>query len=149
MATHLLPTLGSKFVKPVMLPPGRARLATTPWVTGSLTPVKTIGTVRVASCAPRTAEMALARIKSGARFSNSEAVARARSTSEPPVIDCEIATNRPPKFIEALLEHGDTGMRLRVVLRQHHQYANAPHPLRLLRARRERPRCRRAAEAAI
>ena len=34
-------------MKPVMLPPGRERLSTKPWPTGSVTSVKTIGTVRV------------------------------------------------------------------------------------------------------
>ncbi len=40
---HLLPIEGSKFVKPVTLLPGRARLATKPLPTGSATCVKTIG----------------------------------------------------------------------------------------------------------
>ena len=40
----------SNDVKPVMLPPGRARLSTKPAPTGSTTPTNTIGTVRVACC---------------------------------------------------------------------------------------------------
>src|SRR5262249_38749351 len=36
-------------------------------------------------------------------------------------------------------------LRYQIVRRETHEYADAPHPL-LLRARRERPRCRRAAE---
>jgi hypothetical protein len=39
--------LGSKLVKPVMLPPGCARLATKPAATGSLTSVNTIGMLLV------------------------------------------------------------------------------------------------------
>ncbi len=41
-------------VNPVMFPPGRARLSTTPLVTGSDTFPKTIGIVRVAFLAART-----------------------------------------------------------------------------------------------
>ena len=37
-------------------------------------------------------------------------------------------------------------LHFRIVLGEAHEHADAPHPLRLLRARRERPRRRRAAE---
>jgi hypothetical protein len=40
--------LGSSSPKPVMFPPGCARLGTKPWPTGSATPTKTMGIVRVA-----------------------------------------------------------------------------------------------------
>ena len=40
----------SNEMKPVVLPPGRARLATKPALTGSAMPTNTIGTVRVACC---------------------------------------------------------------------------------------------------
>jgi penicillin-insensitive murein DD-endopeptidase len=46
--THLPPISGSKLLKPVMLPPGRDRLATKPSPTGSATTAKTIGMVAVA-----------------------------------------------------------------------------------------------------
>jgi hypothetical protein len=45
-----LRTENSKSVKPVVLPPGLAQLATKPCVTGSTVPTNTRGTVRVASC---------------------------------------------------------------------------------------------------
>jgi hypothetical protein len=38
------------------------------------------------------------------------------------------------------------GLCLRIVFAVRHQHANPPHPLLLLRARRERPRCRRSAK---
>src|SRR5215470_9129987 len=41
-SSHLLAIDGSKFVKPVRLPPGRARLCTTPAVTGSPTCTNTV-----------------------------------------------------------------------------------------------------------
>jgi hypothetical protein len=37
-------------------------------------------------------------------------------------------------------------LRFRIILGCRHQHADAPHALALLRARRERPRSRRAAE---
>src|SRR5205085_2659005 len=58
-STHLPAILGSKFVKPVMLPPGRARLLTYPRSTGSLTPANTIGVVRVARCNAAVGPVAL------------------------------------------------------------------------------------------
>src|SRR5204862_6875376 len=48
-SSHLLAIDGSKFVKPVRLPPGRASRCTTPAVTGSLTCTNTVGVVRVVS----------------------------------------------------------------------------------------------------
>src|SRR5262249_52108915 len=146
-STHLPPTLGSRFVNPVVLPPGRARLATKPWATGSLTPVNTIGTVCVACCAPRRAEMALARIRSGARLSNAKGVARSPSglRNAPPIVDREIATDGPAQLLEALLERGDAPLGLRITLSQHHQHPDPPHAVGLLRPHRQRPR-RRTAE---
>src|SRR5262245_25190419 len=47
-SNHLPPIPNSYGVKPVTLPPGRARLSTNPAPTGSGTFVNTIGTVRVA-----------------------------------------------------------------------------------------------------
>ena len=44
-------------VKPVALPPGRAKLATKPAPTGSVTTTNTIGTVRVACCNGATVEL--------------------------------------------------------------------------------------------
>src|SRR5215471_6763988 len=44
------------------------------------------------------------------------------------------------------MERRDPGLSFRIVRARGHQHADAPHPLALLRARRERPRRRRAAE---
>jgi hypothetical protein len=51
--------------KPVMLPPGRARLATKPCPTGSLTLAKTMGMVWVACLSAATIGVLLATIRSG------------------------------------------------------------------------------------
>src|SRR5262249_9013489 len=50
MRTHLPLMPNSNKVKPVVLPPGRARLSTNPAPTGSITVTNTIGTVRVTRC---------------------------------------------------------------------------------------------------
>jgi hypothetical protein len=44
------------------------------------------------------------------------------------------------------MERCDAGLSFRIIRSRVHEHADAPHPLRLLRARRERPRHRRAAE---
>src|SRR5262249_56331399 len=43
-------------------------------------------------------------------------------------------------------ERKEPGLSFRIVCREGHQHADAPHALALLRPRRERPRHRRAAE---
>jgi hypothetical protein len=80
------PVLGSKLdnqlamnLKPVALPPGRARLWTKPAPTGSATAANTIGTVRVTfSNGPRV-EAPVANMTSGARATNSAAFLRTAS----------------------------------------------------------------------
>jgi hypothetical protein len=49
-------------------------------------------------------------------------------------------------LLQPLLKRGKTGPSLSIIGGQVHEHANAPHPLTLLRARRERPRCDRTAE---
>jgi hypothetical protein len=44
------------------------------------------------------------------------------------------------------MRHGICSLQFRISLSAAHQHADAPHPLGLLRTRRERPSCRRAAE---
>src|SRR6516162_265101 len=60
-------------MKPVVLPPGRARLWTSPPPTGSMTPAKTIGTLRFACCNAATFGLPPARITSGESASSSAA----------------------------------------------------------------------------
>src|SRR6516164_6330355 len=63
-SSHFLAIEGSKFVNPVRLPPGRARLCTTPAVTGSLSCTNTVGVVRVVSLTAAATGVGLARITS-------------------------------------------------------------------------------------
>ena len=52
----------------------------------------------------------------------------------------------PSELLKSLPEYRHVGLILRVALGSHHQDAEAPHPVALLRPCRERPRGRRAAE---
>jgi hypothetical protein len=63
-------------MKPVALPPGRARLATKPAPTGSVTPAKTIGKARLTCCSAATLTVPLAKMMSGASATNSVAYLR-------------------------------------------------------------------------
>jgi hypothetical protein len=51
-----------------------------------------------------------------------------------------------PQFAEPLQESRVAGLKFRIVRHARHEHADAPHALALLRARRERPRDRCAAE---
>src|SRR5262249_44115111 len=73
----------SNDMKPVALPPGRARLSTKPAPTGSPTIGNTIGTVRVACSNGPTFAVPEAKITSGASATNSAAYLRTRSASPP------------------------------------------------------------------
>jgi hypothetical protein len=64
----------------------------------------------------------------------------------PPIVNAQVAANRPAQFLQALRDGRDTCRRFRIVCGQRHEHTDASHPLNLLRARRKRP-CRRAAEA--
>ena len=63
-SSHFPARLYSNDMKPVALPPGRARLSTKPAPTGSMTNGNTIGTVRVACSNGPTAEAPWARMTS-------------------------------------------------------------------------------------
>src|SRR5262249_18339816 len=61
-------------------------------------------------------------------------------------IDADIAALRPSEPLELLSKFHDARLGFRIVLGQAHQHPDAPHCLRLLRARRERPSDGSAAE---
>ena len=68
------PMMGkSKEVKPVMLPPGRAKLETKPCPTGSMVTQKTIGMARVACFSATTGDVPLVTIRSGGELASSAA----------------------------------------------------------------------------
>src|SRR5262249_33978770 len=60
-------------------------------------------------------------------------------------LDLDVAAFGPAQFTKSLQERCEAGASFRIVCGPVYQHADAPHPLSLLRARRQRPR-RRAAE---
>src|SRR5262249_16993314 len=64
--------------------------------------------------------------------------------SGPPSVDPDVTALRPAELLETLSERGDAKLCFRIALGKAHQYTDPPHPVRLLRARRERPGGRRA-----
>src|SRR5215475_3946794 len=64
----------------------------------------------------------------------------------PAVVDAHISPDDPAQFAEPLEERCIAGLSFGIVRHPGHKHADAPNTLRLLRARRERPRDGRAAE---
>src|ERR1051325_3999744 len=80
ISSSLFPLIsGASVDNPVMFPPGRARLGTSPFPTGSLSCAVTMGIVTVASLAARVAAGPLVRITSTLRRTSSAARPRSRS----------------------------------------------------------------------
>jgi hypothetical protein len=80
---RLLVKIAAMFVMPVMLPPGCARLSTRPVVTGSVTPMNTIGIVVVACLAACAAFVVTATRTSGLGSTSSAASAGSRPNPPP------------------------------------------------------------------
>src|SRR6516162_2818975 len=128
---------------PVTLPPGRARLATKPMPTGSSTSAKTMGTADDACFAasaafpPVTMTCTLSRANSAA--------SSAERSARPSAQGYWIATVRPvgpAKFVQPL--HESRSPRRPGGGASRPQIADGREFRRLLRARRERPRCHAA-----
>ena len=108
--------LYSNSMKPVTLPPGRARLSTKPAPTGSATIANTIGTVRVAcSNGPTVAlpgqdDVRRERDQFRRIFANAVGIARA-----PADVDPHVAADRPAQFLQPLQERRDAGLSFRIV----------------------------------
>src|SRR5262249_29770605 len=62
----------------------------------------------------------------------------------PTIVDPHVAADGPAKFPEPLQERRIAGLCFRLVRSDGGKHADPPHALALLRARRERPRCRAA-----
>jgi hypothetical protein len=61
-------------------------------------------------------------------------------------VDADIAAFRPSTLFQPLPECREASLALRIVFGECQEHADAAHPARLLRARRERPCQRRPAE---
>src|SRR5262249_57018420 len=59
-------------------------------------------------------------------------------------VDVHVATDDPAQQSQLLMKRCDAGLEDGIVWSCGQQHAYAAHPLRLLRAHRERPRCRAA-----
>src|SRR6516164_7274129 len=64
----------------------------------------------------------------------------------PPYVDPQVAAVGPAQLLQSLHERRKAGLSFRIVRCEWREHADAPHPFRLLRPRRERPRDRRAAK---
>jgi hypothetical protein len=62
----------------------------------------------------------------------------------PAGVDPDIAAVAPSQLLQALLERRQLDLAAWIVRGPVHEHTEPPHPLGLLRARRERPHCRRA-----
>jgi hypothetical protein len=67
-------------------------------------------------------------------------------TGAPAGVDPHVAAIDPAQLLQALQECREASLAFRIVRRQAHEHADAPHLLGLLRARHERPRRCRAGE---
>src|SRR5262249_34993206 len=67
-------------------------------------------------------------------------------TGAPAVVDPHVAAVTPAQLLQAGSEHCQTGLVIRTIGNRVGEHGDATHLLRLLRARRERPRDSRAAE---
>src|SRR5262245_49576560 len=70
----------------------------------------------------------------------------ARVAGGPAILDPDVATIPPTKVRKRLRKRGNQGLLIGITLFSSHQHADAPHLIRLLPARRDRPRGRGAAE---
>src|SRR5262249_54571853 len=69
-----------------------------------------------------------------------------RIAGGPTKVDPDVAAVDPSKLLKSLLDDRDATLRFWIIFGEHHEHTDPPHPLALLRARRKRPRRRRAAE---
>src|SRR5262245_15932291 len=139
----------SKLVKPVTLLPGRARLATKPWPTGSATRTNTIG--RDVCLPPQGGDRERTTCYDHLcwqpnQFSRVGAHLVEIGTGVS-IIDLNVMAGHPSDRLESLTQRLKIKLCIRIVLSYAQQHADASHPLALLCAHRERPR-RRAAEQA-
>src|SRR3954451_14401824 len=147
-SSRFAPIPNSAVVKPVALPPGRARLSTKPAPTGSGVCTNTMATVRLGrlqgphdGTAGGDDHVRRERDQLRSVFVDVFGIA-----SAPTGVNPHVAAVYPPQLLQALPEGGDAGQRFDIVRSQTREHADAPHALALLRTRRARPRNCLAAE---
>ena len=141
IASHLPVTLASYCITPVILPPGRGRLATKPEPIGSATPANTIGIVLLSRCSAVTISVAVCEdrvwLEGDQLFCDHLRLSAGRCKA---IVEAHIATFGPSTLFKPLPESFEAGLCFRIVLGEAYQHADVPHPVGLLSARRERPR---------
>src|SRR5262249_33712009 len=65
-------------------------------------------------------------------------------TRAPAIVDLHIPADCPAQLLQPLMESREARLSFRIIGGEIHEHADAPHPLALLRIRRERPRGRAA-----
>ena len=116
-SSHFPLRLYSNWIKPVALPPGRARLSTKPEPTGSGTITNTIGTVRVACSSgarpkgpPGYDDVRRKRDQFRSIFARVGGIAPHHSGRR-----CDVAAVGPAQLRQPLQECRDAGLRFRIV----------------------------------
>src|SRR4029450_4804991 len=134
-SSHLPPTEKSTKSKPVMLPPGRARLLTKPWTTGAAICTNTMGMVVVSCRSAATLGVVLARDHVGFERDQLRCISLEALTiaGGPSIVEPGCGPVSPSKFSQPLAESPLEGLRLRIGRGKPHQHADAAHPLPLLR----------------
>src|SRR5262245_66110690 len=129
-------------MKPVILPPGYAKLETSPLLIGSVIITNTSGVAGAACRSAVVAGVPCAKIASGARRARSNACVRnhAKSPSAQRLSMRIFVPSRPTKIRERACEGRNQTFLVGIVFGGPHQFSDLPHAFRLLRARRERPR---------
>src|SRR5262249_19967182 len=107
----------------------------------SPTVVKTMGMARVCCSSAVVVGVVFERMMSGCSATSSFANRCIDCVS----VDPRVVAFRPTELVKSVPECCDMSLCFRVALEMAHQHTDPPHPLALLRPRRERPR-RRAAE---
>src|SRR5262245_4814119 len=128
MASHLPVTLGSYCITPVMLPPGRERLAMKPEPTGSARAANTMGISWLSRCSAATAGVVIAKITSGPQCNELFREHLCLSADQrKAIVDVKIAVLRPSPLCKSLQESGDPRFRFRIVLGQGDSDTDPPH----------------------
>ena len=144
VCSHLPPIAGSKFAKPVRLPPGLLRLATTPAPSGSEIPTKTVGIDCVAWRTAASTDVPRDKNDLGCRSDERGSVRSEafRIGGGKVIIDMNVAAFDPAQCRPRGFERFNARLRIKVG----HEHADPANAAGLLRARRPEAKRRRAAE---
>src|SRR5216684_1493153 len=144
VSNHFPPIAGSKETKPVILPPGRAMLATKPEPIGLLAFANRDG----ASCLLQGRDH-------GRTFANNDIWFQLRQlgcvspqtvviAGSPAILNPNVAPFAPTQLLKPVPSYAYQRLCFQIALGGSHQHADAPNPFGLLGACRHRPCSRRA-----